>query len=240
MGARKIMPELNIQDSYNKCVSVRKASIVYGDTFLIDVSPSDELFLGAWDLVLSIQRQPSGRRPIYFFCNTPAANPERFVAYKSDWPVKKNPFTQVGLLDIEEEQSQELIMRLRATPSIPYRENLANRLVTLFHDAKEEDPSSAGITVGSLRYFYCFLQSNINLKCPTISLTPECNIYATWRVKNNLLLSIHFLPDGDARFIIFKPNNKHPERTDRISGTTTIDVLMETVALHGVRDWVSE
>jgi hypothetical protein len=144
------------------------------------------------------------------------------------------------LLDSEEEQLQELILRLKTSLSIPYRESVANSLVTLFRDAKEEDPTSLGIAVGSLRYFYSFLQSNTKLKCPTISLTPEYNIYSTWRGEMNRVFSVHFLPNGDARFVIFKPNDRHPERKIRISGTATTDVLMETVAPHGVLDWISE
>jgi hypothetical protein len=117
---------------------------------------------------------------------------------------------------------------------------LADRLLTLFNDAREDDPASLGIAVGSLRNFYSFLLLHTNLKCPTISLTPDYNIYASWESEPNRLFSVHFLLNGDARFVIFKPNDRHPERQIRISGATTTDILREIVEPYGVWDWVSE
>lgn len=138
-------------------------------------------------------------------------------------------------------QEYELIFRIRTSLSIRYRESLANRLVTLFKDTKEEDPDSPGIAAGSLRNFFNFLQLHPNLKYPSISLTPEYNIYASWRDEQNRVFSVHFLPNGgDARFVIFKPNYRHPERQIRISGTSTTDILMETVSPYRVYDWISE
>jgi hypothetical protein len=156
------------------------------------------------------------------------------------WLEKKDPFTQENLFDDEEEQLQDLISRIR-TSCISYRESLANRIVTLLNDAKEEeDLAGVGITADSLRNFYNFIQSHSNLKYPTISLTPEYNIYASWRVGQKQLFSVHFLPKGNTRFVIFKPNDLHPEQQIRISGITTGDILMETVAPYGVWDWISE
>jgi hypothetical protein len=117
---------------------------------------------------------------------------------------------------------------------------LANKLLTLFNDAKEDDPASLGIAVGSFRNFYNFFQLHTNLKCPTISLTPDYNIYASWRSDQKRVFSVHFLPNGDVHFVMFKPNNRHPERQIRISGTATTDILMETVAPYAVQDWISE
>ena len=145
------------------------------------------------------------------------------------------PFTQVNLLNYEEDQIQKLIFRIRTSPSVLCKE-LANRLLVLFDDAKEEE---ASIAIDSLRDFYSFFRLNTNLKCPTISLTPEYNIYASWRVDQNRVFSVHFLSNGDVRYVIFKPNDKHPERQIRVSGTATIDILQETVAFYGVWNWIS-
>ncbi len=157
-----------------------------------------------------------------------------------DWFKNEDPFTQSNLLNNEEDQVQELIYQIRKSRSIRCYETLANRLLTLFNDAKEEDSASLGIAVGSLRNFYNFFQLHTHLKCPTISLTPDYNIYASWRDKRNRLFSVHFLPNSDARFVIFKPNDRHPERQIRLSGIATTDVLMETVTPYDVCDWISE
>ena len=144
-------------------------------------------------------------------------------------------YTQVDLLNYEENQIQELILRIKISSSISCKE-LANRLLVLFDDAKEEE---ASIAIGSLRDFYSFFRLYTNLKCPTISLTPEYNIYASWKADRDRVFSVHFLSNGDVRYVIFKPNDRHPERQIRVSGTATIDILQETVASYGVWDWIS-
>jgi hypothetical protein len=154
------------------------------------------------------------------------------VSGESSFPI---PFTQANLLSYEESQIQELIFRIRTSPSISCKE-LANRFLALFNDAKEEGVS---IAIDSFRDFYSFLRLNPNLQCPTISLTPEYNIYASWKTDQNRLFSLHFLSNGDVRFVIFKQNERHPERQIRVSGSATIDILQETVASYGVWDWIS-
>lgn len=154
---------------------------------------------------------------------------------------KEDPSTQVGLLDSEDKQVQDLVFRFRRLFSIPYRESLANSLLSLFDDAKEEDPTSIGMASGSLRNLYNLLQLNTNLKCPIISLTPDYNIYASWRKEHNQVFSVHFLPNGDTRFVILKPNNNHPGRQICLSGLATTDILMEMVALKPFDvSWISE
>lgn len=164
------------------------------------------------------------------------ANQEnREVSKESGLSREMVPFTQVDLLNYEENQIQELIFRVRTSPSISCKE-LANRLLVLFNDAKEEEVS---IAIDSLRDFYSFFRLNTNLKCPAISLTPEYNIYVSWKADQNRVFSVHFLSNGDVRYVILKPNDRHPERQIRVSGTATIDILQETVASYGVWDWIS-
>ncbi|TRZ92042.1 MAG: hypothetical protein D4R88_01035 [Methanosarcinales archaeon] len=234
------MPGLYIQEKNSTCVPIRKASHAYGSEFLTEISPIDQPSPGAWEQIRRPEQYPPKIWSKYSFCNTSSVNPEFCKSLESVWSAINNPFTREDLLGKEEEQLPELILRFTAYLPVSYRERLENSLLTLFRDAKEEDPNSLGIAVGSLRFFYSFLQSNTKLTCPTISLTPEYNIYSTWRREKNRLFSVHFLPNGDAHFVIFKPNDKHPERKIRISGTATTDVLRETVAPYGVWDWISE
>jgi len=222
------MLELNLQEK-----AAQEVTIVYGNNFLIDDFPIGGPYIGAYLL-------PQKPVPKYKFWITPDVFHEGRKAHVSDWPENEDPYTQENLLNNEEDQVQELIFRIRKLLSISYHESLANRLLTLFNDAKEEDSISLGIAAGSLRNFYNFLQLHTNLKCPTISLTPDYNIYASWRGEQNRVFSVHFLPNGDVRFVIFKPNDRHPGRQIRLSGIATSDILMETVAPDGVSDWISE
>jgi hypothetical protein len=219
-----------------------EASTAYGDKFIDYYSAGRQPHSGVWnprDIQNYWESYVRGRKYLTFL-STPAVNTENSEVYTRGWLEKKDPFTQTDLLANEEEQVQELILEIRTSPSICHGEILATRLVTLFYDAKEEDFANLGIVVGSLRNFYNFFQLHTDLKCPTISLTPDNNIYASWRVDQKKVFSVLFLPNGDTRFVIFKPNDLHPERQIRISGTTTTDMLKAEVAPHGVWDWISE
>ena len=211
-----------------------------GSDLLSDISYGGEPYLG-WDgKDILCQQIPLSKKDIHFLLK-PAVGVESREFLILGWLEKKNPFTQEDLLDNEEDQLQDLIFRIKTSLCVSYREGLANKLITSLKDAKEEeDFPGVGIAVGSLRSFYNFFQLHTNLKCPTISLTPEYNIYASWRVGQKQLFSVHFLPNGDTRFVIFKPNDLHPERRIRISGTATADILIETVASYGVWGWISE
>ena len=230
------MPEINLHRIPNGFDSAQILSIVYGNKSIEDNFPSDYPYsdTGAWEV------WPKKFSKTLFYKNTAFVNQEEFSTSIIDSPDNQDSITQAILLENEEDQVQELIFRIRKSLSITYHESLANRLLTLFNDAKEEDSASLGISVGSLRNFYNFFRLHTNLKCPTISLTPDYNIYASWRGEQNRVFSVHFLPNGDVRFVIFKPNDRHPGRQIRLSGIATTDILMETVAPESVSYWVSE
>jgi hypothetical protein len=211
------------------------AKMAYVNEASEDYFPSYYQYSGGW-VTIHLQKLPIP----YAYYRTALVNQEGYGTQIEFWPGNKNSITQTNVLKNEEDQVQELIFQIKRLISIPYNDNLANKLLTLFNDAKEEDPYSLGISASSLRSFIDFLLSHTNLKCPTISLTPDYHIYASWRYEPNRLFSVHFLPNGDARFVIFNPNNRHPERITRISGVATTDILMETVIPNRVEEWISE
>lgn len=110
----------------------------------------------------------------------------------------------------------------------------------LLDEAQEEDDAVLGINIGSLRGFYNFIHLNKDLKFPDISLTPDNNIYTTWRDMSKRVFSIHFLSDSDARFVILKPNERHPERQIMTTGTLSVDILMDHLKPYGLEAWVFE
>ena len=229
------MPEPGLNDISERFEPVI-ARIAYVDEAIEDDFPGDYQDSGEWNIML--QEPPT---PDAYYISTALVNQEESGTLISFWPGNENPITQPDLLKSEEDQVQELIFQIKRLISIPYKDNLANKLLTLFNDAKEEDPDSLGMSAGSLRSFTNFILSHTNLKCPTISLTPDYNIYASWRCEQNRVFSVHFFPNGDARFVIFKPNNRHPERITRISGVATADILMETVVIpNRIEEWISE
>lgn len=148
-----------------------------------------------------------------------------------------NSFTQIELLSTQDDQVQALIHQIRKSKVISNHESLANKLLALFNIAKEENPTSLGIAIDSLSNFYDFLQLYTNIKNPTLSLSPDYNIYASWRSKGKLF-SAHFLQNGEIRFVLFKPNKRHPKHKIRVTGTATSDTLMEISAPESLNDWV--
>lgn len=215
------MPDLNFPDN-----TVQEAAIIYGNKFLRNDFPIGDSGVGAWR---SHQTLPANK----FWITSAVDQEDRMVP---NWAENEDPFTQTNLLNKADDQVQELIFQIRKSFSI----HLANRLLNLFNDAKEEDSASLGISVGSLRNFYNFLQLHTDIKNPTISLTPDYNIYASWRGEQKRLFSVHFLPNGDTRFVIFKPNDRHPEQQIRLSGIATVDVLLETVTPGSSINWILE
>jgi hypothetical protein len=148
----------------------------------------------------------------------------------------EGPVSELGTFEDNDAQAKQLISRARLLP-ISYRDGLASRLFELFEDSKEEDPDGIGISLGSLRSLYSFLQSYPNLKKPALSLTPDCEIYASWRSGSERVFSIQFLASGLARFAILAPAHGHPGQQVRLSGTATFDNFLEKVAPWGVLSW---
>ena len=210
------------------------ASILFGNQSIKDNSPSDHPYTGAWIIPSKIISKTASYK------NTAFVNQEELETSITDLPENQDPITQTNLVNSEELLVQELIYRIKISRLIPYREDLAKSLLALYYDAKEEDPECVGIAAESLRSFNDFIHLHTNLKRPIISLTPDYNIYASWRDEQNRVFSIHFLPNADVRFVMFKPNDIHPERKIRVSGSATIDTLMETLAPHCLEEWISE
>jgi hypothetical protein len=140
----------------------------------------------------------------------------------------------------EDESVEEIIWRVGTTLSARYRAKLTSRLSELQKSVQEEELDGRGITIRSLQHFVELLKAYPSLRCPTVSVTPDRNIYTSWKSGSDRVFSIHFLPDGKVRFVIFCPNDKHSGETIRLSGAATVDVIIDIAKPHGVLKWASE
>ena len=122
---------------------------------------------------------------------------------------------------------ETLIDRLQTT-GIAIKSRLADRIGAL-SAAYADDYEARNLSVRSLSCLIDFLEASPSSNYPDITATPAGDIYAEWRGPQGHLLTIEFLDSGEARYLHFRPNPKHPHRTDRLSGTTTADALSETV-----------
>lgn len=143
-------------------------------------------------------------------------------------------------LIIEEQSAAEIIGHIRAMLPARYRVELANRLNELEQLVQEEESDDHGIKVGSLLHFVKLLEAHPELRCPAVSISPERNVYASWKSGKDRVFSIHFFPDGRVRFVIFYPNEKHSGNMIRLSGTATVDVVIRIAAPHGILDWMRD
>ena len=148
-------------------------------------------------------------------------------------------YTLVDTIEEEDIKVLRLIINFQKTNDININFEIYNRLMTLYYDAKEEDSTNPGIRFESLRNFYFFILLNVNLKLPAISLTPDNNIYISWRGDNNQVFSIHFLPNNLVRFVLFMKNRKHPDKKIRISGQATNDTIFESIIHRNDIYWIN-
>lgn len=155
-----------------------------------------------------------------------------------DFDVPKSPFDELAEKLPNKEKIKRLIDHIRHESTIQFAQELANRLAFL-HEAVMEDSDEAPISSESLSNFISFLQKTSNLKYPDVVLTPSNEISAQWRTAPNRHFAVVFLPDGTTRYVIFRPNLIDPDKIDRLSGTTSVDTLIETVQPHGVFSWAS-
>ena len=156
-----------------------------------------------------------------------------------------DPINHAGaFLQLEELRNEvpgiESLIALSRSIAWRYADRLARRLTELLDAIKEENSEELSISIESLNGFYEFIKANPNLVYPRLTLTPDGDIYTQWRESANKIFSAHFLSKGDVRFVIFKPNAKHAEKTVRLSGSTTVDTLIDEVRRHEATGWVLE
>lgn len=150
------------------------------------------------------------------------------------------PFAVLEDPRVHDNQLESLIAQIRASSKLRYRDKLAARITELVTIFEEEKSEGCEISFEALHSFIDFLEKNSQLRYPKLALTRNGNIYAQWCVSNEKLFSIQFHPDGNATFVIFRPNSRHRGKVVRISGIVTTDMIMETVLPHNVLEWAAE
>lgn len=138
-----------------------------------------------------------------------------------------------------EAQFAQMLLVFGRNRRIVYRDELVARIHELIRCAAEEDISPSP---DSLRHLIGFLSNHVELTKPGLVLTPHGNFRAQWRKGRNKHFAVEFRPDGEVRYVLFRPNQSDPGRITRSSGSTTVDEIFDAVVLPtGVKGWaVSE
>lgn len=119
------------------------------------------------------------------------------------------------------------LVRLRSS-ALPFKMRLAERIEAL-DMAFAEDYDGRHPSSKSVDGLLDFLEASPPSGYPDLTLTPAGDCYAEWRGSRGKV-AIEFLASGDARYLVFRSNPRHPQRIDRLTGTTTTDALSETMA----------
>jgi len=140
-----------------------------------------------------------------------------------------------------EQEIHMLIDSLSATHNMNFMETIKARLFSLQEMLREEEGPSVELSLDSLRAFLAFLRQVPGVRQPSITLTPEGEIYARWKDEGARLFAIHFISGETVRFVVFRPNPRRPRLVQRVSGVDAVDTVMNTADnVCSVLDWVLE
>ena len=135
------------------------------------------------------------------------------------------------MTDMETPDMTTVLSRLLATP-LPFKARLADRIANLAA-VFPDDYDGRQLSARSASGLVDFLEAGPPSGYPDLTLTPAGDCYAEWRGPQGRKVAIEFLDSGEAHHLLFHPNPRHPQRIDRLAGTTTTDALPETMAKAG-------
>lgn len=123
---------------------------------------------------------------------------------------------------------------IRAIPRIGRA--IAERLIELDRQSREEDPDTGGLSPGSACCLLAFLRATSELSAPRLSLSPDGFIYASWRTGGRTF-SLHFLPTGDVKYVLFRPSPSLGARILRSSGVAPAECVLQIPETGGA-NWI--
>lgn len=132
--------------------------------------------------------------------------------------------------------TDESIDRLLSSFTGLYEGRLARRLRYLVDAAAEE-----GLALGieSLTGLAEFLMAHSQLLFPDVVLSQSGNVRAEWVAGRNRHFVVEFLGSGGCRFVLFAPNRNHHDKTIRLSGLLSVDLLLSEIEAQGTVNWIS-
>jgi hypothetical protein len=186
----------------------------------------------------------SSLNPLFYFSNQRSSKViarsfEKIVGLHRP-EASSSPFEFLATIRSDDKQFLQEVENIRSDVTLNFAAQLADRLQDLL-EAYKEDSGDKALSVYSLYSLIQFIKSDNRLKRPSLSATPDGNLYAQWRnADRSCIFSVHFLSDETAKFFISQPNAKHPSRRNVLSGSTTVDLLLSQVAPLGIMRWASD
>lgn len=131
---------------------------------------------------------------------------------------------------VTEPRLNELLSQLHAVAALDYRDKLSARIASLM--PHEDEPDDVALSLNSLQQLLQFLARHTELKCPTVTVTPSGDMYASWQKNRSCVFSVQFMDNGQVKFVVLRLQS-----AQQLSGLTSPEALMATVAPLNVMDW---
>jgi len=124
----------------------------------------------------------------------------------------------------ESHNVESLIDAIGALPNIGQIVSERLRALALL---RQEEADASGMSVDSLLGLYLALSGVSDLALPSITLTGDGNLYATWRIDRERVFSAHFLGKDEARYVLIRPDPRDSSRTLRSTGSVPADSVFK-------------
>jgi hypothetical protein len=135
-------------------------------------------------------------------------------------------------------KSGHLTRYLRSLSQLSYGRMLAERVEELSSMVREESEGELALSADSLATLISFLEQNPRMNRPGLVAGPSGELLAIWRGGPQSEFTARFMPNGTVRYLLTKPNAKHPLGASRVTGDTTSDKLSEEARLGELR-WMT-
>ena len=158
--------------------------------------------------------------------------PYHFTPVAKRWRSANLPRSFQSLMDslvTNADMSMEIIAILRLGGMVA----IANRLSSL-RQITDNDPDETSMNVESLRYLALFLLSEREMSEPQIGMNLDGILGATWRMVDQTVVDLEFLPNGLVRLAALGPRADSGSIRQRISG-----LMGKVKAVRAIRSFIA-
>ena len=149
---------------------------------------------------------------------------------------RRTPYETVAECSVAKNVKRPLMLELFRNEMYQHAEMVAERLEHL-DELEQEEENEEPISLDSVATFLSFLVAFSSRAEPGITVTPDGNIYATWKAEGGRHCGIEFAPMRAAKLVLMVPGEAETGSGVHIAGMMGSADLERTLRLHGVHAW---
>lgn len=210
----------------------------YANMYLLDQGQHVQSF--TIDAVPELVAQPLGMlvSPVYSYS---LSQPQLLPA---NWegpfaPPVWNDLAGVSFLGGGTQHQQVVPLYQPSKPVDDIAAKVSNRLLELREQRSNEEPEGPGVSENSAECMMKMLSSVKGLRMPALSITPDGNVYASWRNASGAVFSVHFLENGETRYVILRRDDNSPGVWIRSTGSAPANRVL-TIPETSSAKWIFE